>query len=195
MARNKVDLSLLNPNKIKKDAQKIQDNISDIYKGTYFSDNKNNSYIDAIRRRMDNDINYLVDKSRSRTNGANISNLYARTLAKTDDGMLKELQHTLQDESMLSDIMDMYSQNAILRDMDREIDVVCKYMPKLEQALDIKADHVMSADHFNKGSIEITVNTNDSNTSSNADPKYSQLKDMDSFKEEVSYSRKVKRDI
>ena len=180
--RNKVDLSLLNPNKIKKDAKKIQDNISDIYKNTYFSDNKNSSYIDAIRRRMDNDINYLVDKSRSRTNGANISNLYARTLAKTDDGMLKELQHTLQDESMLSDIMDMYSQNAILRDMDREIDVVCKYMPKLEQALDIKADHVMSADHFNKDSIEITVNTNDSNTSSNADPKYSQLKDMDSLK-------------
>lgn len=192
MARNKVDLSLLNPNKIKKDAQKIQDNISDIYKGTYFSDNKNNSYIDAIRRRMDSDINYLVDKSRSRTNGANISNLYARTLAKTDDGMLKELQHTLQDESMLSDIMDMYSQNAVLRDMDREIDVVCKYMPKLEQALDIKADHVMSADHFNKDSIEITVNTNDSNSSSNSDPKFGQLKDLDSFKKKYHLLEKAR---
>ena len=192
--RNNVDLSLLNPNKIKKDAQKIQSNINDIYRGTYFSDNKNSSYIDAIRRRIDNDINYLVDKSRSRTNGANISNLYARTLAKTDDGMLKELQHTLQDESMLSDIMDMYSQNAILRDMDREIDVVCKYMPKLDQALDIKADHVMSADHFNKDSIEITVNNNDSNSSSNSDPKYGQLKDLDSFKKKyhlIEKSREI----
>ena len=106
--------------------------------------------------------------------------------------MLKELQHTLQDESMLSDIMDMYSQNAVLRDMDREIDVVCKYMPKLEQALDIKADHVMSADHFNKDSIEITVNTNDSNSSSNADPKFGQLKDLESFKKKYHLLEKAR---
>ena len=66
----------------------------------------------------------------------------------------------------------------VVRDMDREIDVVCKYMPKLEQALDIKEDHVMSADHFNQDSIEINVNTEDSSDSSNADPKYSSKKDI-----------------
>ena len=172
MANNKKDLSMMNPNLNKKIAKQIQDNIDSIYKNTYFSDNKDNSYIDAIRRRMDKDINALTDKSRNSANGSNISSLYAKILSKSDGDALKSLQHTLQDETMLSDIMDMYSQNAILKDMDREIDVVCKYMPKLEQALDIKADHVMSADHFNKDSIEINVNTEDSSDSSNADTKY-----------------------
>ena len=151
MAKPKNSLNLDSMNNInKKLIQDIQNNINTVYNNTYFSDNKNNSYIDSIRRRIDNDINSLMDKNRLRTNGSNISNLYAKTMAKNDSEIIKELRHTLQDESMISDIMDLYSQNAVLRDIDREIDVVCKYMPKLEQALDIKADHVLSADHFNK---------------------------------------------
>ena len=114
---------------------------------------------------MDNDINTLIDKSRIGNNGLNISNLYAKTLASTDDGIIKELKSALQDETMLTDIMDMYSQNAVVRDLDKEIDVVCKYMPKLEEALEIKIDHILSADHFNKDALEIVVNTNDSQSS------------------------------
>lgn len=192
MANNKNDLSMMNPNLNKKIAKQIQDNIDSIYKNTYFSDNKDNSYIDAIRRRMDKDINALTDKSRNSANGSNISSLYAKILSKSDGDALKSLQHTLQDETMLSDIMDMYSQNAILKDMDREIDVVCKYMPKLEQALDIKADHVMSADHFNQDSIEINVNTEDSSVSSNADPKYSSKKDIEAFKNKYKIFKKAR---
>lgn len=163
-----MDLSL---NKQK--AQRIQDNIDKAYQSIYYTDNQDSNAINAIRRQMDSSINGLIDKTKISTGYSNMSKIYAQTLAQNDDTLMRELSHTLQDESMLADIMDLYSQNMITRDMDREIDVVCKYMPKLEEALDIKADHVLTADHFNRDNIRINVldsmdpeETNDQNSKS-----------------------------
>ena len=193
MAKDEKDLSMMNPTLNKKNAERLQGNINDIYRNTYYSDNKTSSYIDSIRRKMDHDLNSLIDKTKVGTNGLNISNLYAKTLANSDEGLMKELKNSLQDESMLTDIMDMYSQNAVIRDMDREIDVVCKYMPKLEEALDVKADHVLSADHFNKDALEITISTgNDKESTSNAEPKYNQNKDLEYFKKKYKLSKKAR---
>lgn len=195
MAKKKVtDLSFLNPSENKKIAEKLQSNINDIYKSTYYSDNKTGMYIDSIRRRMDNDINMLIDRTKAGNNGMNISSLYSKTLANTDEGITKELKNALQDETILTDIMDMYSQNAMIRDMDREIDVVCKYMSKLEEALEIKTDHVLSADHFNKDAIEITIATNnDKDSTSNSDPKYNAKKDLETFKKKYDLSKKARK--
>ena len=195
MARTKreIDFSMMNPKQNLNIAKNIQNNINDIYRNTYYSDNKDSSYIENIRRKVDLDLNYLQDKNKIRNNGVNISDLYAKTLAKTDEGVIRELKGALQDESMITDIMDMYSKNAILRDLDREIDVVCKYMPKLDQALDIKADHVMSADHFNNDPLELTVNNNDSNSSTNSSPKFGQKSDLDSFKEKYDIYNKARK--
>lgn len=161
MARNdKVDLSYLDTTLNKNIATKIQNDLDSAYKNTYYSDNKDAKFIDSIRRTIDRDLNGLIDRTRLRYNGHNISDLYSRTLANNDDDMIKEFRMALSDESALADMMDMYSQNAVARDLDREIDTVCKYVPKLDEALDIKADHVMCADHFNQDNMEITRLTN-----------------------------------
>ena len=161
MARNdKVDLSYLDSTLNKNIATKIQNDLDSAYRNTYYSDNKDAKFIDSIRRTIDKDLNGLIDRTRLRYNGHNISDLYSRTLANNDDDMIKEFKMALSDESALADMMDMYSQNAVARDLDREIDTVCKYVPKLDEALDIKADHVMCADHFNQDNMEITRLTN-----------------------------------
>ena len=186
MAKKKnVDLSFLNPALNKKLATSVQDNIDSAYKQTYFSNAKDAKYIEALRRMADKDLNALMDRTRMRNNGHSISDLYARTLAfSSDDDTIMEFKQALQDESMLTDLMDMYSQNAVQRDIDREIDVVCKYVPKLEEALDIKADHVLSADHFNKDSITITPITNETgkNDTENLDTQYGAKSDIEAFK-------------
>lgn len=160
MAKKNIDLSFFNNALNKNTAQKIQDDLDSAYKNTYYSDNKDAKYIDSIRRTIDRDLNGLMDRTRLRNSGNSISDLYSRTLANKDDDMVREFKQALSDESMLSDLMDMYSQNAIQRDLDREIDVVCKYIPKLDEALDIKADHVLCADHFNQDNMEVTRITN-----------------------------------
>lgn len=182
--KDKVDLSFLNPSLNKNLATSVQSNFDTAYKQTYFSNSKDAKNIEALRRMADRDLNALMDRTKMRNNGHSISDLYARTMAFNDDDTIMEFKHALQDESMLADLMDMYSQNAVQRDLDREIDVVCKYVPKLEEALDIKADHVLCADHFNQDSITITPITTETgkNDIENIDSQYSAKSDIDTFK-------------
>lgn len=160
MSDNKNNDLMMNKKINKSRAEQLQNTLDTIYKRTHYTDNKDVSYLDSVKRRMDNSLNGLIDKTKMRTGDSNMSGLYSRTLAKDGENFDREIQHTLQDESMLHDIMDLYSQNMITRDQDREIDLVCKYMPKLEQAIDIKVDHIFSADHFKKDSLVLTVLNN-----------------------------------
>jgi len=195
--KDKQDLSFINPVVNKKLIQNIQNNIDTSYNNTYYTDNNDSKYIDAIRRRMDADLNSMMDKSKMRNNGNSMSKLYSRTLADTDEGAIREFKAALQDETMLSDLMDMYSQNAIQRDLDREIDVVCKYVPKLEKALKIKMDHVLCADHFNKNNLTYNILTNETgknaqDSSNDTASQYASKSDIESFRKKYDLDNKFK---
>lgn len=189
-ARDQNDL-MMSVKLNKKRAEQIQNIVNDIYKRTHYTDTKDSQYLDAIRRNMDYSINGLIDKTKLRTGETNMSAVYARTLSDREDAFSKEIQHTLQDETMLADIMDLYSQNIIIRDQDREIDLVCKYLPKLDQALDIKVDHIMTADHFNKESLIIKVHNG---ISSNTDGTVSSSNSQQKIKNNIE-SMKKKYDL
>lgn len=195
MAKKKnSDFSFLNQALNKKLATDIQNSMEDSYKKTYYSDNKDAKQIDAIRRTMDKDLNGLMDRNKLRNDGHSISTLYARTLAMNDDDSLMEFKKALQDESMLTDLMDMYSQNAIQRDIDREIDVVLKYVNKLDTALSIKADSVLKSESFSSDPITITPITNESSKNMDAnvsgtenhDHQYAAKSDIDAFKKKYN---------
>lgn len=139
----------------KKLAKKAQDSIDSIYSNTYYSDNKDKQYIENIRDRMDKSINGLIDKTKLRTGDTNVSALYARTLAKGDTSL--SVMKDITDSAMLSDILDLYSQNMVIRDMDREIDVILKYLPRLSQALTLIQQAVLASDHMNEDDAKISV--------------------------------------
>lgn len=139
----------------KKLAKKAQDSIDSIYSNTYYSDNKDKQYIENIRDRMDKSINGLIDKTKLRTGDTNVSALYARTLAKGDTSL--SVMKDITDSAMLSDILDLYSQNMVIRDMDREIDVILKYLPRLGQALTLIQQAVLASDHMNEDDAKISV--------------------------------------
>ena len=136
-------------------AQRTQDNIDRLYKSTYYTDNKDKQYIDTMRDRMNKSINGLIDKTRLRNGETNISALYSRTLAKGDNSL--SIMKDITDSSMLSDIMDLYSNNMVIRDMDREIDVVLKYVPRLRQAQRLIQDAVLFAVPMEDDAVKITI--------------------------------------
>ena len=139
----------------KKLAKRTQDNIDNLYKTTYYTDNKEKQYIDTMRDQMNKSINGLIDKTKLRNGETNISGLYARTLAKGDRSL--SVMKEITDSSMLSDIMDLYSNNMVVRDMDREIDVVLKYVPRLRQAQRMIQNAVLFADHMEDDAVKITI--------------------------------------
>lgn len=192
---NKNDDLKMNKKLNKTRAKQLQDLIDNIYKRTNYTDNKDDVYLDTVKKNMDDSLNGLLDKSKIRSGDSNISSLYSRVLSKNGEDMDREIQHTLQDESMLADVMDLYSQNVIIRDQDREIDLVCKYMPKLEQALDIKVDHIFSADHFKKDALILTVLNNknklDNGTTTNDKETEHKLEDFKLKYDLEKFSRKM----
>lgn len=196
------ELPIVSMDTNKKIAGSIQANIDDLYKNTYFTNNDNSKYIDSIKRKMDNDLEGLIDKAKAQNGGTNMADLYARTLARNDTDSLNEIRSALEDETVLADIMDIYSQNALVRDLDREIDTVCKYMPKLDEALDIKKDNVLSADHFNDDAVRISIENvsgtgikNDNSNKSEADGSdlelFARKYDLEAFRNEL-YSKTAK---
>ena len=196
------ELPIVSMDTNKKIAGSIQANIDDLYKNTYFTNNDNSKYIDSIKRKMDDDLEGLIDKAKAQNGGTNMADLYARTLARNDTDSLNEIRSALEDETVLADIMDIYSQNALVRDLDREIDTVCKYMPKLDEALDIKKDNVLSADHFNDDAVRITIENvsgtgikNDNSNKSEADGSdlelFARKYDLEAFRNEL-YSKTAK---
>jgi hypothetical protein len=141
------------------DLQKgIEDNLSNSYKNTYFSDPATNKTLSYMRNRVHKGIDKLVSNTFSNTGLTNISALYSKANlldSQSDDDVIRGINSTLENESIMSSIMQTYSQNTYLRDMDREIDMVLKYMPKLADALDCRREHVFSADNMTKTFLNI----------------------------------------
>ena len=156
MAKKKnSDELMMNVEFNKKLATRTQKNIDNLYKTTWYTDNKDKQYIDNIRDQMNKSLNGLIDRAKIRNGDSNISELYSRTLAQGDKSL--SVMKEITDSAMLSDILDLYSNNTIIRDMDREIDVVLKYVPRLNQGLKLIKQAVLASDHMDKESTKIEV--------------------------------------
>jgi hypothetical protein len=155
MAEDK-DKPNINMTAIKNLEQNAQDNLNKIYTSIKFSDPTVSNAIELMRNRMHRSIDKLMANNVSNTGVSNISSLWVRSKnIQNDQSIIDGITSTFENESIMNNVMSLYSQNTYLREFDKEIEVVCKYMPKLEDALDTRKEHVLSADHFSKNSINI----------------------------------------
>ena len=146
--------------RITKLASAIRDNIGKLYSGTYFSHPTNSQDLVAIKKDILASINSISANTINNTGQANITALYSRIKNLNGDANLaRELADMFSDKSAVDDVMSIYMENKYLKDLDNQIDAICKYMPKLEEALDTRKDNVLSADHFSKDFISIANTT------------------------------------
>lgn len=148
----------------------IKQGMNSIYADTYQNSNRNRTDIDDIRRDIDDSISAMTKVDDENINNiSNITRLYSRMKLKNDtnsDEVINGVLDIFNDKSITDNILSSYMENKYILDYDNEIDTVCKYMPKMEEALDAKKDSVLSADHFSKEFISVknTTNTNNETT-------------------------------
>ena len=143
----------------------IQQNMDTIYRRTYSSDPSVSRDLDNLTSKINYNINKISDDNKASLGTANISKLYNRIIdsSKVRDGSLRSNSFVDQVASMFEDgplMDDLYASmmsNYYLTEMDNEIDAICRYMPKLEEALETKKDNVLSADHFSKDFLTFTT--------------------------------------
>ena len=135
----------------------INDRMDDLYRDTYHSDITNRSDLENISRGIEDNINQIISRNGD-TDISNISKMYSRMKLKSSISD-KEFQNSVldlfNDQTVTTSILSTYTENKWIRDLDNEIDTVCRYMPSLEEAIKAKLDAVLTSDCFNKEYLNI----------------------------------------
>ena len=160
-----ADQELVNLNKIKKLEKNVQDSIDKLYTDTQGSSPELSRTLDFMRSKMHRAIDNIVNNNVSNTGISNISSLYARVgNVQNDQSVVNSIISTFENDSMMENVMQLYSQNLYLKEADKEYEVIMKYMPKLREALETRKEAVLSADHFTKNAINIRSSSSDLST-------------------------------
>ena len=143
---------------IEKLKKTIDGSMNDMYGSVYYSDPSITKTLAYMRTKTHRAIDGLMNSNISNVGTTNISSLIMKSKLddmQSDDDVIHALNSTLENESLINSIMQSYTQNSWIRDMDREVDMVLKYMNKLEQALNCRREHVLCSDNFTNNQLHI----------------------------------------
>lgn len=152
-------------NRVNKRLDSLNDRVNKAYQDTYSSRVDNRNDLESISNKIDDDLNTLLSK----VNGqeiSDISNLYVRLKNKERSGVSDSQQQVYNSIEEMFDsnqqFMDTIAMDAIRKSIqahDYQIDLICKYMTKLEDAIDIKKDSVLSSDNFTKEFLNVITSS------------------------------------
>lgn len=137
----------------------IQSNMDKLYQAIHYTDPTNKKDLDNIKLQIDASIDSIVANSVDAIGVPNISKMYSRIFDKDKsdlDSANDQIQKMLTDQAVIDATLATFAENSRLTDLDAKIDTIIKYVPRLQEALDVRKDNVLSADHFNKDFITIT---------------------------------------
>lgn len=155
---NNDELKLKNAGRLKDLAGSIQNLSDDIYSDTYYT-SKDTSYdLDNIRDGINKSLDKIFQRNMDTSGRPNISSVYTR-LMSSDNTLVNAnndpFKSVFEDQQLMSSVANSYAANTYIQQYDTEIDLICKYMPKLEEAIEVKKDMVLCADQFNKDFITV----------------------------------------
>lgn len=146
---NKLIQSLMNS---------IRGGLDNLYSNTYATTPLNRKDLDSLKKDIDTSMDNIINNNINSVGSPSISNLYSRLQMKNTEGKKGsnyDLEDMLNDKGLTDSIASAFMENNSIREYDQEIDICCKYMPDLEDALEAKKDNVLSADHFSKDFINV----------------------------------------
>ena len=151
--------------------QNVQDSIDGIYTDIHGATPELGRINDYMRTRMHKAIDTITNYNVNSLGISNISSLYSRlNTLQGDKSTIGEILKVFENDSLMNNVVSMYSQNVYLKEADKEYELILKYMPSLHDALDTRKEAVLSADHFTKDAINIkssSAELSDATTDSN----------------------------
>ena len=152
---------------LKRLAGRVNDGLGQLYKSTYYSDSSNRDALQALKSDISTSIKSIMDNNKDNTGIPNMSRVYERLLLnkQNDEKSVKEFEAIFGDNEFVSNLANSYLDNRWVKAMDKEIDEVLRYMPKLQEAINVMRDNVLSSDSFSKDFLNlesmINVSTSD----------------------------------
>jgi hypothetical protein len=135
---------------INKKIELLDSKMDSLYKDIYISrpDNKNN--LDDIINGLDNVIDNLQG---SDSTVASMSELLRRITDKgksNTDRMINSVRDLFEDQTLVGSLVMSTDMHNYIAGENYNYDLICKYLPRLQDALEIKRDNVLCSDNFSK---------------------------------------------
>ena len=134
----------------------VDDEMKYLYQTTYRTRMDNKANMEKIVNTIDDNMDNILSKINSRS-ASDISNLYLK-LQNVGNGNIDQIQRSIEelfDDPNLMDSINLDNLSRSIQAEDANYDLILKYMPGLEDALDVKKDNVLSSDNFTKEFINV----------------------------------------
>ena len=162
---DKNETDLIDKSPFSKLRDSITNGMRKIYQNTYYSSADNKDAREAIMRDINGHLDQIISSNLDQSGDGNISRLLRRIRQEQNNqDTVAAFKNVFEDKTLMNSVFTSYSQNRYLYDYDAEIDTVLKYMPKLNEALNVLKDNVLSTDNFSKdfiSAIDISDLSND----------------------------------
>lgn len=144
----------------------LDNQLDNLYKSTYYKTDTDDALFDKVSDELTDAIRKVTDGDPEYQNLSNITLLYQKLANKVNgsgDVLInnlgkdneKDISTLFQSNEMMASLMDVYAKTKWITELDNEFSMICKYMPKLKAALDIKRDAVLCSDSYSKEFINI----------------------------------------
>lgn len=160
MAKNNKSSNKTPNARLTRNLASLRRQMTGIYQDTYSTNPDIKADLERISTNIEDRINSALDRNSS-SDIADVTKLYSAVKIKnTPDGKMGDsIEGFFTDPQLVQQLTDSYIQNKWIIELDNEIDVVCKYMPKLTECVNCIKDSILTADNFEKDYL--TFNTKD----------------------------------
>lgn len=182
--------SISSSRKINNKLDQLDKKMDNLYTDIYLSRPDNRHNMEAIIDKIDTSFDRLQDSDISISG---MSELLRRIEQKADgNASFNELSKGISDifgnEALLGSLFENEELHKYISAQNYQYDMICKYLPKLEDALDIKKDNVLCSDNFSKNFINpknSKTNKHDAQVFSSNTNKLETEYDLNNFFEKV----------
>ena len=153
MAQNDSNTNIADSRAISKNLDILDRKMDELYKDIYISRPDNKENLDNIIDNLDD----ILDKLQGAdTSAAGMTELLRRVDSNNksnSEQLISSVQSLFEDQNVLGTIMANDSMHKFIAGQNYNYDLICKYLPKLLDALEIKRDNVLCSDNFSKSFI------------------------------------------
>lgn len=137
--------------KIGKRLDLLDKKMDSLYKDIYITRTDNKNSLNSILTNIDNSLDKL---QATNVSISGMSELLRRIQNKTGnptvDKLFASVEDLFNDQSLLSSLFISDEVRRFIQSQNYQYDMICKYLPKLLEALEVKRDCVLCSDNFNK---------------------------------------------
>lgn len=169
-----------NQRKINNSLDLLDRQVNDLYRTTYSTTNTSEELKSQLSDKLDDAIKKSTQEDGDIQNLSNTSKIIMKLMKPENNGASNKLNRSFgkgvgDDISVLfnnagvqASLMDTYAKTKWITELDNEFDLICKYMPKLQAALDIKRDAVLCSDSYTKEFLNVRPRYENPTSSANS---------------------------